>query len=294
MKKHVKFLYEGRFKLEGNDSNKSKEAEIASRLMRGYNICTRNIQSKNREIAKRSIKDIKPLYEQLSDRKKYIVNKTINRLLRKEDTEQLFGLYFSTYLKSLKMTSYELTSYIDAKYQCDIVLGKRDDKKCLSFEDIRSKIDNFKKIKKPQDKSFDLLSEISNILSVDISLLETGAGKKYRINYDYLEKIFFDKNIDKKTFFNRVIDERLYCKKCERFKKCDFQDNYIEYLILNQFELGQIIAQLLNINCEDIVICENIQIELDQYPLLEYFIKLSDNEQKAIIGLICDLHMLRE
>jgi len=232
------------------------------------------------------------LYEKLSSRNKYIVDNMIIKLLgnRIKNIDINFGENFSEILKNYTYRTYTknskekfTTSYLSKLFNAYASVEKID----YSSEDVKNNFDKFgKNTHKNTDK---LVCFLCDVLSVSKEVLYFGNGIQYIIDWDRISEILKERNINEEQFHLEIT------KKYTKYNELRYNENYItyaEYLFYNQKKYGEFIAKELNlITASEIIFEKEIQLVKEQNYILRYFDKLKDNEQKAIIQLIHDLHL---
>lgn len=243
----------------------------------------------SKDIAIKNYREIASLYDALTDIQKKIMDNLIRNLLEEKYINQLFKEFFKCYIKENNISLPKLSKFIYAKNQCDYKCGKINIGEDL--DTVNRKIQNFAEISVPQNNSLGL-SELCTILSIDLEVLTKGEGIVYSIDETYLYEEIEKQNIDKTELFNRVFEKYINCFRCKYINSCEIKEDYVAYMKYDVKSLAEIIAQILQIDTDKIVQKNDIYIELDYFPAEHYFRKLKEKEQKAVLRLICDLHMI--
>lgn len=262
------------------------DPQIASTVFNIY------LKEKGQSVNKkdRILNDYKRLYDTLPKEKKYVVNNLIKNLISKDYLQQNFGAILSQILEDKNVTTYELAKLLYGKSSCDEYHGIENEYS-TTLEDLRSLLENFKKIQKPQDKSITLILDLCDVLSVELDLLTTGVGVIYDIDEEKILTILKEKELDIDKFFNDILKELLKCSRCKRDGVCDWQEQYIRFMQSNKVGLGELIAKKLGVPSDEIIIEDERIFELEEFPLERYFSKLKTPEQRAVKKLISDLHI---
>lgn len=266
------------------------DPKIACAVFNNY-LREREQPAEQKEKKTKKSNDYKWLYDMLPKEKKYAVNNLIKNLISKDKLQRNFGAIFSKILEDRKITTYLLAKYLYSKSSCDDYHGIENEYSVRTIDDLRSILENFKKIKNPQDKSTALIMDICDILSIDFDLLTIGIGVCYDIDEEKVFKLLEEKKLDIEEFLNDVLNEFLKCAKCRKDGVCEWQKDYIDFMQSNKISLFELIAKKLGVHSDEIIIKEEQIFEFEEFPFDRYYSELKVQEQRAVRKLICDLHI---
>ena len=155
----------------------------------------------------------------------------------------------------------------------------------VDFENIKSKLQKLTNTNNPS-KDNEILDLVAGYFSVDIQMLLTGSGFKYRINFEELEKVMKSMNMEVDEFLEEIIDKAYYNELgADSMNEAEKQDFRI-YVLHN----AQLFAEL--VDCafgsattnltKKLLIEEPYWIEPDNFPIQKHFDNLSESN-KAIV-----------
>lgn len=275
------------------------EMELTTDYKVGKEIVDNYIDMKEYNQSEEKPNKCKILYSNLSQDFQYIVNDTIRALLPNKVFEHHFGEYFSAILDDTKsldgteiMNTNMLASMLENRDYCLKKQGKQEFFYGDTAEDLRSKLNSFKKKKKSIESTEILQEEICKILSIDDEVLTRGQGMRYSIDYENLSQILSRKRINSKEFFNELLNDYIECNKCKYGENCEYSLKRVEYTQYDKISLGHAIAKRLDVELSEIVQATEIIIEPDEFPWEEYFERLNRAGRLAINNLIVNLYRI--
>lgn len=231
--------------------------------------------------------NIPELYQRLSKECKNVVNHTITCLLPEDRYALNLGGYLRELMNLRGFSEQLLINLLTVKRDCDCKNDIESD--FYNRDDIKSRIQSFLKVMESQERSVELLQEIAALLSVDYDALTTGIGFEYVIDFDKLNDILEERNLDADKFVEQFFMEYVKCNHCTFNKGCEFKDNYFKYVDSLTYAKAESMCELLEIELEEILITKRICIDLEVYPFEKQYKRLLKAERRVIDQVIIDL-----
>ena len=283
--------------------SRDKNRKYVDKKLDKLNLDEREIKKfKNDElkIDDSEFKDLEIAYNSLNDLQKNIINNLVQKL--RPNFKAPFKEILSAVLEAhVDISSSDLAKLIVNHKNYLEINGISSDNDSMETNAKRLAIDSLKTVSKPKKKSKPLISEISKLLSIEESLLETGRGKIFDIDEERIDE-FMREHIEIKEADN---------KELENFKKKHKNNkisaiNLLEYLNQDAREIGNSFALESNEPYADytdfIIVIEFVCIQkedkyvlvpVDEVPFKEFFFRLETvKEQEAVAELIFGLHLV--
>lgn len=241
----------------------------------------RNFKNKTKDF------DIPDMYNRLSKECKNVVNHTVICLLPEDRGQLNLGGYLNELMRYREISKPELINLLTVKRDCDSKNGIEND--YLGRDDIKSRLDSFLKVIESQERSNEILMEIASLLNVDFDALTKGIGFEYLIDYESLNNILSDRNIDADKFVKQFFTEYVKCYHCIYSNSCKFKKLFFKYVDYNVKAKVEYICKMLNIEPDEILIEKRICIDLEEFPFEKHYKRLLKAERKVIDQIIIDL-----
>lgn len=228
------------------------------------------------------------LFPKLDALKKQMVITLVHGLLSNAKKDAFLGVYLQAFLDGYGMSYVDLAKCITAytTYSAGWQ-AKNSGTVILDKQDISSKLQRFLKSNTGKEDN-EYLKLVSGFFSVSPSVLITGKGERYSVDLERLLEIVEGENLDDNAFLDghfqtdfdgagAVEDEEK-----EQFKK------YIHY---NASVFAEIASEQLNIDTEDILITEKCWIELENFPIRDYYNRLTDENKELVKNVLFYLNV---
>ena len=151
------------------------------------------------------------------------------------------------------------------------------------MQSISSKLQRFLKSTKG-NKDNKYLELVSGFFSVSPSVLITGKGERYSINLERLKEI-----VDKEIADGEILDVDAFLEQHFQMEFCGKEEEkepFKKYIHYNKTVFAGIVAEQLNIKIEDILVAEECWVELENFPIKEYYNRLTDKNKEVVRNVL--------
>lgn len=211
-------------------------------------------------------------------RQQLIIN-LIRDLLTDAKKDALLQIYFQAFLDDYGISYFDLANYITAYLNYSYDNENQD--KDIDPTDIASKLQRFLKSNRSDENNV-ILQLASGYFSVSPDVLITGKGKKYSIDFEFLEKILEKNNMDVDTF----LDEHFQMEYIAEVNDEKEENNYKQYIHHNAIVFAQIVEEQFNIASEDILLEDECWVELEEFPIKKYYDNLTDKNKEIVNNVL--------
>lgn len=226
---------------------------------------------------------IEHLFPNLDALKQRMVITLIHGLLPKAKKDAFLGVYLKAFLNKYEMTYVDLAKCITAYINYSVGWQEENSNaENLDLQCISSKLQRFLKSTKGKEDN-EYLKLVSGFFSVSPSVLITGKGERYSVDLERLKEIVDGENLDVDIFLDEHFQTDFDSagvsteEEKEQFKK------YIHY---NASVFAGIVAEQLDIDIEDILVTEECWVELEDFPIKEYYNRLTDENKEVVTDVL--------
>lgn len=234
-------------------------------------------------IGKKGSTYIEYIFPKLDTLKQQMVITLIHGLLPKAKKDAFLGVYLQAFLDNYEMTYVDLAKCITAYINYSVGWQEKNSyTENLDVQSISSKLQRFLKSTKGKEDN-EYLKLVSGFFSVSPSVLITGKGERYSIDLEKLKEIVDNEKLDVNIFldghFQMDFDSEGVSteEEKEQFKK------YIHY---NASVFAEIVAEQLDIDIKDILETTECWVELENFPIKEYYNRLTDENKEIVKNVL--------
>lgn len=244
------------------------------------------LSQRKRAIKNKVAREIEDIYQEMSNREKYILSQAVNLFLKEDKRDAFIGQRFEEVLQrhndyyGEKITSTVLANVIDG-YVRVCVDEENYEKK--DTDHIKSKVEKFKtQYRVSSDDK--ILKLVCGYLCVSVDVIQKGQGEKYSIDFEKLKQIIDKEGVDadafleahKMVFFDESIFENA---DCDKYDEC-----YTNYIHHSAEKFAEIVEEQYNIKKEDILKSEPYSVQTDGFR--QRFEQLPDKKRTEILQII--------
>lgn len=211
-------------------------------------------------------------------RQQLIIN-LIRDLLTDAKKDALLQIYFQAFLDDYGISYFDLANYITAYLNCSY--DNENQYEVIDITDIVSKLQRFLKSNRSNEDNV-ILQLVSGYFSVSPDVLITGKGKKYSIDFEFLERILKKNNMDVDTF----LEKHFQMEHIVEINDEKEENNYKQYIHHNAIVFAQIVEKQFNIASEDILLEDECWVELEEFPIKKYYDNLTDKNKEIVNNVL--------
>jgi len=231
---------------------------------------------------------IEHLFPKLDMLKQQMVITLIQGLLSGAKRDAFLGVYLQAFLNNYRITYVDLAKYITAYINYSVGWqAENGNVENLDMQGISSKLQRFLKSNKGKEDN-EYLKLVSGFFSVSPSVLITGKGERYSIDLEELKRIVDGENLDVDTFLDRHFQMDF---DSEGISTEEEKEQYKKYIHYNASVFAGIVAEQLDIDIEDILVTEKCWIELEDFPIKEYYNRLTDENMEVVRNVLFYLNV---
>lgn len=238
---------------------------------------------------------IEEIYYSSDKAKQHLIIELIRDLLTDAKKDAYLSLYLQSFLDEANMTYTALANRISAYVNNSAFFedtnvtndSNKEKEDVYDITNIKSSLQSFlKNIKAQLDNN--ILQLVSGYFSVSPSLLITGKGKKYYIDVEKLKEIADNENKEADDFLNSLYDSDFFAiEKVNENEKKYYQD----YINHNATVFAKIVEEVYNVDIDEILITEECWIELENFPIRDYFNRLKPENKKIVEHVLFNMNI---
>lgn len=226
---------------------------------------------------------IERLFPKLDTLKQQMVITLIHGLLSKAKKDAFLGVYLQSFLNDYEMTYVDLAKCITAYINYSVGWQEKNGNvENLDMQSISSKLQRFLNSTKGKEDN-EYLKLVSGFFSVSPSVLITGKGERYSINWEKLEEVVDGENLNADTFLEEHFETDFDSAGISTEEE---KDQFKKYIRQNKFVFAEIAAEQFGIDVEDILETTECWVEMEDFPIKEYYNRLTDESKEIVKNVI--------
>lgn len=248
---------------------------------------------------------IEKIFYSVDKAKQHLIIELIRDLLTDAKKDAYLSVYLQSFLDEANMTYTALANRIsaytnnsaffeDTNQILNITNDSNKEKEDIydicdiyDITNIKSSLQSFLKNTKAQMDN-NILKLVSGYFSVSPSLLITGKGERYYIDLEKLKEIADNENKEVDDFLDSLYDMDFF--ECENVneKEKEYHRDYINH---NATVFAEIVSQTYVVDVDEILITEECWIELENFPIRDYFNRLKPENKKIVEHVLFNLNI---
>lgn len=245
---------------------------------------------------------IEKIFYSVDKAKQHLIIELIRDLLTDAKKDAYLSVYLQSFLDEANMTYTALANRISAYTNnsaffedTNQILNITNDSKekediydiCDIYDitNIKSSLQSFLKNTKAQMDN-NILKLVSGYFSVSPSLLITGKGERYYIDLEKLKEIADNENKEVDDFLDSLYDMDFF--EYENVNEKKYHRDYINH---NATVFAEIVSQTYGVDVDEILITEECWIELENFPIRDYFNRLKPENKKIVEHVLFNLNI---
>lgn len=230
--------------------------------------------------------------------KQHLIIELISDLLTDAKKDAYLSVYLQSFLDEANMTYTALANRISAYTNnsaffedtiqiLNITNDSKEKEDIYDIANIKSSLQSFLKNTKAQLDN-NILRLVSGYFSVSPSLLITGKGERYYIDLEKLKEIADNENKEVDDFLDSLYDMDFLEYENVNEKEKEYYRDYINH---NATVFAEIVSQTYGVDVDEILITEECWIELENFPIRDYFNRLKPENKKIVEHVLFNLNI---